>query len=153
MSSPVHEACSGLKAQMMNQMGESSTQARTTSARGCRSRSLSGLAASLAALLVYCAYPAEDAISSRRCRRYTSVGVRVPFRATLMTLTIEAIYENGVLKPSQPLPLQEREKVRITVQSSESHVRRSAGLIGWTGSQEDADFVALSPEVDPQEDA
>jgi hypothetical protein len=24
-------------------------------------------------------------------------------------------------------------------------------LIGWTGSQEDADFVALSPELDPQE--
>ncbi|MFI5461402.1 MAG: antitoxin family protein [Isosphaerales bacterium] len=70
-----------------------------------------------------------------------------------MTLTIEAIYENGVLKPAQPLPLQEHAKVRITVQPSVSHVRRSAGLIGWTGSQEDADFVALSPELDPQEDA
>ena len=44
-----------------------------------------------------------------------------------MTLTIEAIYENGVLKPAQPLPLQEREKVRITVQPSVGHVRRSAG--------------------------
>jgi len=70
-----------------------------------------------------------------------------------MTLTVEAIYENGVLKPLQPLPLQEQEKVRITVQPSVSHVRRSAGLIGWTGNQEDADFVALSPELDPQEDA
>jgi predicted DNA-binding antitoxin AbrB/MazE fold protein len=69
-----------------------------------------------------------------------------------MTLTVEAIYENGVLKPAQPLPLQEHEKVRITVEAAVSHVRRSAGLIGWTGSQEDADFVALSPELDPQED-
>jgi predicted DNA-binding antitoxin AbrB/MazE fold protein len=69
-----------------------------------------------------------------------------------MALTIEAIYENGVLKPAQPLPLQEHEKVRITVEAAVSHVRRSAGLIGWTGSQEDADFVALSPELDPQED-
>ncbi len=69
-----------------------------------------------------------------------------------MTLTIEAIYENGVLKPAQPLPLKEREKVRITVEPAVTHVRRSAGLIGWTGSQEDADFVALSPDLEPQED-
>ena len=69
-----------------------------------------------------------------------------------MTLSVEAIYENGVLKPSQPLPLKEHEKVHITVKPVESRVRRSAGLIGWTGSQEDADFVALSPELDPQED-
>ena len=70
-----------------------------------------------------------------------------------MTLTTEAIYENGVLRPAQPLPLKEHEKVRITVEPSVSHVRRSAGLIGWTGSQDDADFVALGPELDPQEDA
>ena len=43
--------------------------------------------------------------------------------------------------------------MQITVKPAVSHVRRSAGLIGWTGSQEDADFVALSPELDPQEDA
>jgi predicted DNA-binding antitoxin AbrB/MazE fold protein len=69
-----------------------------------------------------------------------------------MTLTVEAIYENGVLKPIQPLPLKEHEKVQITVRPAVSRVRRSAGLIGWTGSPEDADFVALSPELDPQED-
>ena len=33
-----------------------------------------------------------------------------------------------------------------------SRVRQTAGLIGWTGSQQDADLVALSPELDPQED-
>jgi predicted DNA-binding antitoxin AbrB/MazE fold protein len=70
-----------------------------------------------------------------------------------MTLTIEAVYENGVLKPIQPLPLKEHEKVRITVEPATSRVRQTAGLIGWTGSQEDADFVALSPELDPQESA
>ena len=70
-----------------------------------------------------------------------------------MTLTVEAIYENGVLRPAQPLPLQEHEKVQITVTPTVSHVRRSAGLMGWTGSQQDADFVALSTELDPQEDA
>ncbi len=70
-----------------------------------------------------------------------------------MTLTVQAIYENGVLKPVRPLPLKEHEQVQITVTAAASRVRQTAGLIGWTGSQEDADFIALSPELDPQEDA
>ena len=68
-----------------------------------------------------------------------------------MAITVEAVYENGVLKPAKPLPLRDNEKVQVTVQRAVSRVRQTAGLIGWTGSQEDADFVALSPELDPQE--
>jgi predicted DNA-binding antitoxin AbrB/MazE fold protein len=34
-----------------------------------------------------------------------------------MTLTVDATYENGVLKLSQPLPLREHEKVRVTLQT------------------------------------
>ncbi len=34
-----------------------------------------------------------------------------------MTRVVEAIYEDGFLKPQQPLPLRNREKVRITVES------------------------------------
>jgi predicted DNA-binding antitoxin AbrB/MazE fold protein len=34
----------------------------------------------------------------------------------IMALTVEAVYENGVLKPAEPLPLKEQEKVRITVE-------------------------------------
>ena len=70
-----------------------------------------------------------------------------------MAITVEAVYQNGVLTPATPLPFKELEKVQVTVKASVSRVRQSAGLIGWTGSQEDADFVALSPELDPQEDA
>ena len=33
-----------------------------------------------------------------------------------MPLTVEAVYENGVLKPAEPLPLKEHEKVRVTVE-------------------------------------
>lgn len=33
-----------------------------------------------------------------------------------MPLTVEAVYENGVLKPVEPLPLKEHEKVRVTVE-------------------------------------
>ena len=36
-----------------------------------------------------------------------------------MAHTIEAIYESGVLKPAEPLPLKEHEKVRVTVESAE----------------------------------
>ena len=68
-----------------------------------------------------------------------------------MSITVEAVYEGGVLKPSEPLPFKEHEKVQITITPAVSRVRQTAGLIGWTGSQEDADFVALSPELDPQE--
>jgi predicted DNA-binding antitoxin AbrB/MazE fold protein len=32
-----------------------------------------------------------------------------------MGISVEATYENGVLKPTRPLPLKEREKVQITV--------------------------------------
>ena len=32
-----------------------------------------------------------------------------------MTLTVEATYENGILRPGRPLSLQEREKVEIVI--------------------------------------
>jgi predicted DNA-binding antitoxin AbrB/MazE fold protein len=35
-----------------------------------------------------------------------------------MTITVEATYENGVLRPAQPLPLQEREKVEIVIRKA-----------------------------------
>jgi predicted DNA-binding antitoxin AbrB/MazE fold protein len=34
-----------------------------------------------------------------------------------MTTTVEAIYENGVLKLPRPLPLQEKSSVLVTIQS------------------------------------
>ena len=33
-----------------------------------------------------------------------------------MAFTVEAVYENGVLKPAEPLPLKEHEKVSVTVE-------------------------------------
>ncbi|MBI3410012.1 MAG: antitoxin family protein [Planctomycetes bacterium] len=58
-----------------------------------------------------------------------------------MSISVEAIYENGVLKPTQALPLMEHEHVRVTVHSTvearleaateaERIVRRSYGLLG-----------------------
>jgi predicted DNA-binding antitoxin AbrB/MazE fold protein len=36
-----------------------------------------------------------------------------------MTFTVEAMYENGVLRPAQPLPLREREKVELEIRVPE----------------------------------
>ena len=109
-----------------------------------------------------------------------------------MTITVEAIYENGTLKLSQPLPLKDQERVHVTVQTTGPQqmtgmapctdskliewaamdaeleyppdseiaevpereivqarmdaVRRSHGLLRWTGSLEDLDYLVNSEE-------
>jgi predicted DNA-binding antitoxin AbrB/MazE fold protein len=68
-----------------------------------------------------------------------------------MTLTIHATYENGVLKPTTPLPLKEHEKVLVTIEPETSPILRAYGIMGHTGSAELADYFALDPELDPQE--
>ena len=79
-----------------------------------------------------------------------------------MTITVEATYEDGVLKLTQPLPLNEHEKVQIIVQSvskpapvdreeAERIVRRSSGIMGWTGDIETLRYLAEDPENDPLE--
>jgi predicted DNA-binding antitoxin AbrB/MazE fold protein len=51
----------------------------------------------------------------------------------VMAFTVEAVYENGVLKPAEPLPLKEHEKVRVTVQPALSRSRQTAGLLPLDG--------------------
>jgi predicted DNA-binding antitoxin AbrB/MazE fold protein len=69
-----------------------------------------------------------------------------------MTITVEAIYENGSLKLVQPLPLREHERVQITIQTPArlqealDAVERSYGLLRWTGDPEIVRHVALDPE-------
>lgn len=53
-----------------------------------------------------------------------------------MAITIEAVYENGVLKPAQLLPLKEHEKVHITVELEQTWAERTAGILQWTGDPE-----------------
>ncbi len=68
-----------------------------------------------------------------------------------MALTIEATYENGVLKPVQSLPeIQEGKRVWLTlhIDAEEDPVRKAYGLIGWTGDAETVRRVALDPEFD-----
>lgn len=53
-----------------------------------------------------------------------------------VSITVEATYENGVLKPSEPLPLKEQEKVQVTVRRASSVADQTYGIIGWSGDAE-----------------
>jgi predicted DNA-binding antitoxin AbrB/MazE fold protein len=53
-----------------------------------------------------------------------------------MTITVEAVYENGMLKLDKPLPLEDHARVQVTVQAATSAARESAGLLRWRGDWE-----------------
>jgi predicted DNA-binding antitoxin AbrB/MazE fold protein len=54
-----------------------------------------------------------------------------------MSITFEATYENGVLRPLTPVPFKEHEKVTVVVDQEAAEqanpVLPSYGIIGWTG--------------------
>ena len=70
-----------------------------------------------------------------------------------MSLTIEAIYENGVLKPSGPLPLREREHVQVTVHRPASVADQTYGMIGWSGDADTFDRLFEEAEASLREEA
>jgi predicted DNA-binding antitoxin AbrB/MazE fold protein len=53
-----------------------------------------------------------------------------------MAITVEAVYEEGVLKPVTPLALAEHEKVRVTIEPGTTWAERTAGMLQWTGDPE-----------------
>ncbi len=68
-----------------------------------------------------------------------------------MSLQLEAIYEDGVLKFDEPLPLKEHERVVVTIQPQASRIRQSYGLIGWTGDPAALRQIAEDDEFGVQE--
>jgi predicted DNA-binding antitoxin AbrB/MazE fold protein len=67
-----------------------------------------------------------------------------------MAKTIEAIYENGVLKPLSGLNLKEHERVKIILEKVESVARATSGMIKGLDDKI-IDEIALSPEFLPEE--
>jgi predicted DNA-binding antitoxin AbrB/MazE fold protein len=70
-----------------------------------------------------------------------------------MTITIDAVYEGGVLKPSEPLPLNEHDKVRLMLEpltategATHSWVEASAGILAWQGDPEQLRRLAEEDE-------
>ncbi len=65
----------------------------------------------------------------------------------MIPLTVDAVYENGVLKPASPLPLREQERVQITIHPAASRVQATAGLIPCNDAKL-IEQVALDPIED-----
>jgi predicted DNA-binding antitoxin AbrB/MazE fold protein len=63
-----------------------------------------------------------------------------------MTITVDATFTNGVLRPDRPLALPDNARVRIVVESAESAVDRTAGILPWKGEPAQLEQVALDPE-------
>ena len=69
-----------------------------------------------------------------------------------MSITVEAVYENGSLKLSQALPLQEHDRVQVTVHvpvavsEALAAVQKGYGLLRWTGDAEMLRRVAEDDE-------
>jgi predicted DNA-binding antitoxin AbrB/MazE fold protein len=54
-----------------------------------------------------------------------------------MALEVEATHENGILKPSQALPLQEGQKVNLTIHLAVSAAKQFCGGLRWTRDPEE----------------
>jgi predicted DNA-binding antitoxin AbrB/MazE fold protein len=63
-----------------------------------------------------------------------------------MAITVEAVYENGVLRPTEPLPWKEGARVRVEVSSLDSPLLKAYGIMGWTGDHETLERIALDSE-------
>jgi predicted DNA-binding antitoxin AbrB/MazE fold protein len=66
----------------------------------------------------------------------------------MMAITTEAIYEGGFLRLAHPLPLDEHQRVHVTVHPEPTVAEQTAGLMGWRGSADEAEYFASSPELD-----
>jgi predicted DNA-binding antitoxin AbrB/MazE fold protein len=69
-----------------------------------------------------------------------------------MAIIVEAVVENGLLRPMQPLPLKENEHVRITIEPKADWVQQSYGLCGWNGDAQELRRLALAPDLDLEEE-
>ena len=65
-----------------------------------------------------------------------------------MAITVEAVFENGLLKPLQPLPFADHTKLSITIHEVPSWTERTCGMIAWTGTAEELDALIEEAEVD-----
>jgi predicted DNA-binding antitoxin AbrB/MazE fold protein len=68
-----------------------------------------------------------------------------------MSIVVEAVYENAMLKLDNPLPLQESQRVKITIEQEAPRAQLTYGLLGWKGDPEVVRRIALDPEFGIQE--
>ena len=64
-----------------------------------------------------------------------------------MTITVEAVYVNGVLKLAKSLPLADNAKVMVTVHAGKTGAEPMAGVIPCTDPKL-IEWAAMDPELD-----
>ena len=64
-----------------------------------------------------------------------------------MAITIDAIYENGTLRPLGLLPLREGQQVRITIEESVDWVYRTRGIIPCSDPAL-IEWAAMDPDLE-----
>jgi predicted DNA-binding antitoxin AbrB/MazE fold protein len=63
-----------------------------------------------------------------------------------MSAVVDAVYENGVLRPLTDLGLRERQRVRVLIVSRGQSVEETRGMLGPV-SEEDAKFLAEDDDL------
>jgi predicted DNA-binding antitoxin AbrB/MazE fold protein len=67
-----------------------------------------------------------------------------------MTRTLQAIYEGGVLKLEEPIGLDERTRVRITIELPDDAITAAVGQdddpSGWQAAEQFIGFIDDAPE-------
>jgi predicted DNA-binding antitoxin AbrB/MazE fold protein len=66
-------------------------------------------------------------------------------------LNVEAVYEDGLLRLTRTLPLEDGATVTITIHPPGRGVKRGSGNIGWQGDPEVLRKIALDPEYGIEE--
>jgi len=62
-----------------------------------------------------------------------------------MTITVDATYENGLLRPAEPLPFAENEKLRVTVEPQSKPTVSQSDVPIWEK------ILALTRDIPPEE--
>ena len=68
-----------------------------------------------------------------------------------MSLEVVATYENGILKPDEPLPLENNERVTVSIQTKSSGIWSHKGALRWTGDPEVLRQIAEDPVISDTE--
>ena len=70
-----------------------------------------------------------------------------------MAISVEAVYEDGVLKPAEPLPFREHQRIRITLEPEPAPLVQAYGIMGWSDGAAVLERFALDWRFDPEDDA
>ena len=68
-----------------------------------------------------------------------------------MTIDVDAVYEDGVLKPERPLALKEKAKVHVTIEAKPEEAPAAKGDDDPTGWKAAREFIGMWKDGTPGE--